>query len=100
LAHLISDFVLQPNSWVKHRIKKGGRSSRLYLHGLVTALVAYVFSGLYDNWIIPTVILITHTGIDYIKSTYGTRRFTHFILDQIAHLLVLILLWLWISGQE
>src|SRR5690606_39148097 len=99
-AHMLTDFILQPGSWVKDRIEKGARSPRLYLHGILTAFTAYVFSGMYSNWLIPLAVFVTHTAIDYIKSTYGKRNFSHFILDQTAHILVLTGLWLLVTKQS
>lgn len=89
-AHLLTDFVLQPKSWVKDREEKQGKSFKLYLHVLITTLFAYVFSGLYNNWIIPAVILISHLVIDYLKSKVNKDNFNYFIADQIAHLLVIV----------
>ena len=45
LAHLVTDFLLQPSSWVEDRRRKHFASGKLYLHVLVTALVAYVLIG-------------------------------------------------------
>jgi len=94
VAHLLTDFVLQPKSWVTDREEKQGKSGKLYLHVTVTTIVAYLFSGRYDNWIIPLVIFSSHLLIDYIKSKTAKDKFSYFIADQAAHLLVILLLWL------
>lgn len=94
IAHLLTDFILQPKSWVADRELKKGKSGKLYLHILVTTLVAYLLSGKYDNWVIPAVIFSTHLTIDYIKSRVEKDHFGYFIADQIAHILVIVLLWL------
>ena len=96
-AHLLSDFILQPDSWIKRKNERKGKSLELYLHGLVTAGCAYVFSGLYTNWLIPLIILITHTGIDYLKSQFGKGGFRAFFLDQLAHICIIIGLWLGVN---
>lgn len=98
VAHLLTDFVLQPKSWVADRQQNKGRSTKLYLHVILTTVMAYIFSGLYSNWIIPLVIFITHLLIDYIKSKAGKDKFSYFIADQLAHLLVIIILWLSIEN--
>ena len=41
LAHLLTDFILQPSQWVKDRNEKHFASAKLYGHGLITALVAW-----------------------------------------------------------
>ncbi|WP_316811769.1 DUF3307 domain-containing protein [Pedobacter heparinus] len=89
-AHLLTDFVLQPKSWVKDREEKQGKSFKLYLHVTITTLFAYTFSGQYDNWVIPMVIFISHLAIDYLKSKVNKDNFNYFIADQIAHLLVIV----------
>jgi len=94
IAHLLTDFVLQPGSWVKDKEEKQGKSVKLYLHVAVTAIAAYILSGRYDNWVIPVVIFITHLIIDFVKSKSNKDKFSYFIVDQLAHLAVIILLWL------
>lgn len=100
IAHLLTDFVLQPKSWVKDREEKKGKSPKLYLHVVVTTLVAYLISGQYTNWLIPAVIFSTHLIIDYLKSKDSTNSFGYFIADQVAHLLVIVALWIIIENQK
>ena len=45
LAHLLTDFVLQPKEWIDRRNEKHFLSGYLYLHAGVTALVAWLFMG-------------------------------------------------------
>lgn len=98
-AHLLTDFVFQPKSWVTDREQKHGKSTKLYLHVFITTIVAYIFSGLYTNWLIPVVIFSSHLLIDYLKSKSDKDRFSYFIIDQMAHLLVIIILWLSIENK-
>jgi hypothetical protein len=91
LAHLLTDFVLQPKSWVDDRSQKHFRSSKLYLHGLVTAAMAWALIG-WQYWLVALVILITHTLIDGWKS-YQKPTLTYFLADQILHLLVILICW-------
>ena len=99
IAHLLTDFVFQPKSWVKDREEKQGKSIKLYVHVLVTTFVAYLLSGSYDNWIIPTVIFSSHLLIDYIKSKTGKDKFHYFIIDQLAHVLVITALCISLESQ-
>lgn len=99
IAHLLTDFVLQPKSWVTDREEKQGKSTKLYLHVIVTTIVAYLFSGMYNNWIIPLVILSSHLLIDYLKSKADRDKFRYFIADQFAHLFVIVILWLSIANN-
>jgi hypothetical protein len=91
LAHLLTDFLLQPKSWIDSRQQRHFASPHLYLHGLVTAAVAALFIG-FDPWWVAPVLLVTHTLIDGVKS-YLPNKTVIFLADQAAHLLVLLLCW-------
>ncbi|MXV52149.1 DUF3307 domain-containing protein [Pedobacter sp. HMF7647] len=93
LAHLLTDFVFQPASWVKERSLKKYKSPKLYAHIVVTAVVAYFFSGIWGAWWLPLLIGISHLAIDIWKS-YKPARVKFFILDQLFHLLILLVSWI------
>jgi hypothetical protein len=94
LAHLLTDFVLQPVSWVEDRNQKHFASGKLYLHGLLTAAVAYILAG-WSYWIVALIILISHTIIDGWKS-YQPQRVRYFLIDQLMHLVVIAGCWYFI----
>jgi len=96
IAHLLTDFVLQPTSWVKEKKQKKHRSPKLYLHVLIAGITAYVFSGLWHNWWLPLIIIFTHFFIDLWKLN-RPENVTYFLLDQLFHILVVIALWIGIS---
>ncbi len=91
LAHFLTDFILQPTSWVKERNEKHFASPMLYVHGIVTALVAFAITG-FVYWQVALFILVTHICIDGWKS-YQKDSFSYFIKDQLLHLLVLLCCW-------
>ena len=91
LAHLLTDFILQPKSWVHSRNAKHFASDKLYLHGLVTGITAWLFTG-WQYWPVALVILITHTIIDGWKS-YRPDGPRYFILDQALHIFIIFLCW-------
>ena len=91
LSHLLTDFILQPKSWVASRTQKHFASGRLYLHGIITAGIAWAFIG-WQYWLIALVILITHIFIDGWKS-YQQPTVKYFLVDQCMHLLVIIGCW-------
>ncbi len=91
LAHFVTDFLLQPKSWVDERTKKHFASPLLYLHGFVTAIVAFAITG-FTYWQVGLVIFGTHIIIDGWKS-YQKTNFTYFMVDQLLHLLVIIGCW-------
>jgi len=92
LAHLLGDFIWQPNAWVADKETKKHKSIYLYLHILLHGLLAGIL--VWEIRFIPYAILIavSHGIIDLIKLNFqksNTKR-TWFIADQIAHILVLI----------
>lgn len=94
LAHLLTDFVLQPTNWIESRTKKHFSSVHLYLHGLVTALIALLFIGAHYWWVV-LIILITHIAIDGWKS-YRPNETKYFLIDQFLHLIVILGCWYFI----
>ncbi|WP_394776783.1 DUF3307 domain-containing protein [Flavobacterium sp.] len=111
LAHLLGDFIWQPNSWVADKEAKKHKSIYLYFHILLHGVLAAILAG--EIRFIPYAILIavTHGIVDLIKLNFQktkTKR-TWFIIDQILHVLILagiVLLYkdepihfLWINNQ-
>jgi len=91
LSHLITDFILQPKSWVDERTEKHFASGKLYMHGFITSLLAWIMIG-WNYWLVALVILGTHILIDGWKS-YQKSKILFFLLDQLFHLLVIIGCW-------
>jgi hypothetical protein len=90
LAHLLTDFILQPKTWVSDRKEKHFQSGKLYLHGLVTAVIAWGMVG-WNYWPAALIILITHILIDGWKS-YRKDTVFIFLADQLLHLGVILAL--------
>lgn len=93
IAHLLTDFVLQPVSWVNDKKKRKHRSVKLYLHALVTATVAYLFTAVWAAWWLFPVICITHLLIDIWK-LYQPNQLKYFAIDQALHVLILLVCWM------
>lgn len=91
MAHLIGDFLLQPNKWVNEKIEKAYKAPSLYLHTALHALLAYVIVGQWHLWQIPVLVFILHTLIDIWKCTKARITF-YFIADQLLHLSSLVLI--------
>jgi hypothetical protein len=91
LAHFISDFLLQPKSWVEERTVKHFASPKLYLHIAVTALLAFAITG-FQHWLVALVILVTHLIIDGWKS-YQKPTLFYFVIDQLLHIAVIFICW-------
>ena len=91
LSHLLTDFILQPNTWIISRKKRHFLSGYLYLHGLLTALVALLLTGS-QYWPIAIILFISHIVIDGWKS-YQRETSAYFLIDQCLHLFVIVSCW-------
>ena len=94
LAHLLGDFLLQPNSWVADKERKKAESKFLYFHVSIHMALAFVLLWNVELWWIALIIGITHFIIDWAKLHYQipkTKR-TWFFVDQLLHILVIALL--------
>jgi hypothetical protein len=98
IAHLLSDFVFQPKSWVDDRKAKKWKSVKLFWHVCVTTIFAYTFSGMFSCWWLPVTIFLTHYIVDIIKSYLPDKPIT-FLGDQLLHVLVIFAIWLIIDKQ-
>lgn len=92
VAHIITDFILQPDHWIKERKKKRFRSKYLYLHGLATGLLAYLLVGEWKHVFVFFIIATSHIVIDAWKS-YQKENLRYFLLDQLLHFLVILFVW-------
>ena len=115
LAHILADFIIQPDSWVRKKKAKGLRSLYFWLHIVLAGLLTYLVLMQWTNWVIPLFIVITHGLIDLWKikkerlsagqaeaedsvesKTPGPK---YFFVDQLLHLLMIILAWLYLTGS-
>jgi len=103
LAHILGDFYFQPSSWVENRYEKHLKSIRLYQHVLIHTV--FVFTILlcagYSLDIVcygSAFVLVTHLFIDVVKS-YLPRTSTYFFLDQVIHLMMLVIVWACITSD-
>lgn len=94
LAHLLTDFILQPAKWIEKRKAKHFASYHLYVHGMVTAILAWIFIG-WQYWGVALIIMISHTLIDGWKS-YKGERLLYFIIDQLLHFIIILSCWLYL----
>lgn len=92
LAHIIGDFVLQPQKWVYHKETHKHKSKFLYWHILVhiCALILLLQFN-FKYWVGILIISVSHLILDIIKlhlKPYINNRLL-FGLDQLAHLVVI-----------
>ncbi len=96
LAHLLSDFLLQPN-WIA-RSKKS--ISRLALHSLIHfgVTLALINFGLTKRLFLALIILvILHAVSDYLKARLTQDDWLSFTLDQFVHLILIIAAAIWLT---
>lgn len=93
LAHLIGDFVFQPDNWVKDKRKHKHKSIKLYLHIAVHAIALMVLLQFdFTYWLGISISLISHLLIDIAK-LYAPKKVNAawlFALDQVLHGLVIL----------
>lgn len=92
IAHLLGDFVLQPNSWVKNKEKKKIASTKLYAHiGIHILLLVLVLQFNTSYWATFLVVIVSHYLVDigklYLQKKKTKRLF--FFIDQTLHILFL-----------
>ena len=109
IGHLVSDFFLQPMSWVNDRNTHHFKAKKLYLHVLVHGVVSAVILALWEysyGWqqlstvlLSTATIMLSHYLIDIAKS-YSNKGVVPFLLDQIAHIAVIIALCIYITDNQ
>lgn len=91
-AHLLADFFLQSEHWIDQRHRHGTRAPQLYYHIGIVGGLTYLFLGDWQHLGLPLFIMITHFIIDWWKSAQQEST-TAFLVDQTAHLLIILLGW-------
>lgn len=87
-AHLIGDFYLQNDKYCQQKELLKIKSPFLYIHSVIVGLLSWTFVPFTDFWIFALIIGGTHLLIDTMK-TYMCRGLWSFLMDQIAHILIL-----------
>jgi hypothetical protein len=96
LAHIFTDFLLQPKSWIAHKRKFKARSYILIIHSLIAGILTLLFLQDLGLWYIALTISITHYLIDSWKLIKNRDDLKFFLLDQLFHLIVILLVWLYL----
>lgn len=103
LAHIIGDFVLQPEKWVKHKNSHNLKSRYLYIHAVVHAVVMslLLLPELSAYWPGIMAISLSHLIIDSLKisaenhialtTAQNKLKPVPFFLDQISHMAIIVL---------
>jgi len=94
-AHFLADFILQTDEDVKRK-----QSVLVFVkHIVLVTLLSYLLAGNWYCYTIPLVILFSHASIDLLKKTIKKDSLTIFLIDQVAHYLVIIGLSIYIQNK-
>lgn len=97
-AHLLGDFFLQSDRMAQAKNECGWyRWKYLMLHSSIHAALVYIVVAEWTAWVLPLWIFLSHLVIDWLKGIWLGKGLCAFILDQLAHLLVLVF---WVIGRE
>ena len=94
-AHLLADFILQTDEDVKKK-----QSPLVFgKHIVIVTILSYLLVGDWSNYIIPIIILITHSIIDILKKGIKKDSLLIFSVDQAAHYLVILLISFYVQNK-
>lgn len=98
LAHIITDFVLQPTRLILQKQEKKSKSAFLYIHSLIAGLLTYIFLMRLEWWYVALFISVAHFFTDLWKLHKGDTL-KLFIIDQLLHLLAIMIAWLYLTSN-
>jgi len=92
LAHLVGDFLLQPNAWVKDKKKKKIKSKFLFYHIGLHFLLLLLTTQFNSDYLLGILfVALSHFGIDCAKLYFEKKKTEKlwFFTDQLLHLTVI-----------
>lgn len=91
LAHLLGDFILQPNSWVSDKENRKLKSKYLYIHVLIHTVLSFIFLWNIQLWWIAVLVGFSHFMIDVSKLYFQNikTKKSWFFVDQLLHIAVI-----------
>jgi hypothetical protein len=101
IAHIIGDFLLQPNVMVRSKKQKMLASTYFWIHGLIITLCTAILSLQQFSVTSIAIIGVSHIIIDYCKLLIENKQYkrwrykaaTLFIGDQFLHIIMIIIAW-------
>jgi hypothetical protein len=95
LTHILGDFVFQSDKWVKDKEEKKFKSTKLYLHISIHALILLLILqfNLQEYWLGFLIVIVSHYLIDILKLYLQKKKTKRvwFAIDQILHVSILFL---------
>jgi len=91
VAHFLADFIFQPTSWVNKKNEHGIKSRYFWLHIAIHLITLSVL--LWDPKLWPVILWVTfgHLILDAIKSKLSNSGIWIFLVDQLLHLFLIVL---------
>jgi hypothetical protein len=100
LAHIATDFILQSKKMVEEKCKNIWLSKSLYIHGTIATVTIWIASGFNLPIWMALLVGLTHIVIDAIKIKLDKQKtIIAFTYDQLAHALIIILIWLFLINK-
>ena len=96
LAHVLTDFIFQTKKWIAQKRRKKVRSLFLYIHSALAGILSYILLMEWKYWYIGLFIAVSHFFIDLWKLKKEQDNLKYFLLDQLFHLIAIVLAWLFI----
>ena len=105
LAHLIADFILQFEELYQLKVRSFlGQLLHALIHGLVSLTLLYPYLNEPSIWIFVTGLILVHLAQDLVKYSFTQKdpanTFLYFMADQICHVLVISLIFLFPVSRE
>ncbi len=91
LAHLLGDFILQPDSWVSDKENRKLKSKYLYLHVVIHTVLSFIFLWNIQLWWLAASVGVSHFIIDAAKLHFqnNNTKKRWFFIDQLLHIAVI-----------
>lgn len=94
-AHFLADFVFQTAKTAENKLN----FLVLLRHAFLVSAVSYLLCGAWGAWILPFAIFLGHAILDFIKTRIKSRLLAVFLIDQVAHIALLVALSMWVAER-
>lgn len=99
LAHLIGDFLLQPDRIAKNKLKAWALAAHAGIHIAIACVMVNI--GLNRRVVVAVVMLAAvHALFDYAKARFSKDTWLAFTLDQAGHLLAVAVASVWLTAAN
>ena len=101
-AHLLADFIFQPQKWCNLKEKQGISKIHFY-HAIVVFVCSWILSFSFSFWWAALLIALLHFIVDLIKSYLFQKKIWRkkiFFIDQTLHLAVITSIVYWFSRNQ